>query len=156
MVFGFASVMVTVEIPQLFGEKFGFNTQQLGLQFLGTIIGSLVGEILGGFSSDKWMIRKSRKSGGRPEPECRIWLSYAGYLLSVIGMIVFLVQIQNATSDHWNVSPIIGAGIAAVGNQIVTTVLITYAVDCYSDDAAAVGVFITFVRQIWGFIGPFW
>lgn len=42
------------------------------------------------------------------------------------------------------------------GNQIITTVLVTYAVDCYRTDAASVGVFITFVRQIWGFIGPFW
>lgn len=42
------------------------------------------------------------------------------------------------------------------GNQIVTTVLITYAVDCYREEASSVGVFITFVRQIWGFIGPFW
>jgi hypothetical protein len=39
MIFIFGSVMITVEIPQLFGEKFHFNTQQLGLQFLGTIIG---------------------------------------------------------------------------------------------------------------------
>ena len=34
IVYGFASVMITVEIPQLFRPKFGFNTQQLGLQFL--------------------------------------------------------------------------------------------------------------------------
>ena len=38
----------------------------------------------------------------------------------------------------------------------MTTVFITYAVDCYKPEAASVGVFITFVRQIWGFIGPFW
>ena len=50
-----------------------------------------------------------------------------------------------------------GAGIAAAGNQIVTTVLITYAVDSHHpQEAGSVGVFITFVRQIWGFIGPFW
>jgi hypothetical protein len=29
-------------------------------------------------------------------------------------------------------------------------------VDCYPDEAGSIGVFITFVRQIWGFIGPFW
>ena len=34
--------------------------------------------------------------------------------------------------------------------------MITYAVDCYREEAASVGVFITFVRQIWGFLGPFW
>jgi hypothetical protein len=92
----------------------------------------------------------------RPPPEFRLWLSYIGYLLTIIGVVAFLVQIQIAPTLHWNVTPIIGAGIAGAGNQIVTTVLITYAVDCYREEAASVGVFITFVRQMWGFIGPFW
>lgn len=34
--------------------------------------------------------------------------------------------------------------------------LITYAVDCYTKEAASVGVFIMFVCQIWSFLGPFW
>lgn len=157
IVFGFAIVMITVEIPQLFGEKFGLNTQQLGLQFLGPMIGSVIGEQIGGFASDNWMSRRTRKQGGvRPQPEFRLWLSYGGYLLCIVGVIVFLVQIGNATEMQWNVSPIIGAGIAGAGNQIVTTVVITYAVDCHTEDAAGVGVFITFVRQMWGFVGPFW
>ncbi|CAI6093465.1 unnamed protein product [Clonostachys chloroleuca] len=64
------------------------------------------------------------------------------------------IQLEKATS--WDITPLIGAGIAATGNQVVTTVSITYSVDCYPQDAAAIGVFVTFVRQIWGFIGPFW
>jgi hypothetical protein len=157
MVFLFASVLTTVEIPQLFAEKFHFNPQQLGLQFLGLIIGSIIGEQIGGHSSDLWMRWRSKKvAPGRPDPEFRLWLSYFGILLTICGMVVFLVRIQQAPVGHWNVTPIIGAGIAAAGNQIVTTVLITYAVDCYPDEAGSIGVFITFVRQIWGFIGPFW
>lgn len=157
MVFLFTSVMITVEIPQLFGEKFHLNTQQLGYQFLGTIVGSIIGEQIGGAASDLWMKKRTNKeTGERPAPEYRLWLSYAGYLLSICGVIVFLVQIENAAPLHYNVSPIVGAGIAAAGNQIVTTVVITYCVDCYTEEAAGVGVFITFVRQVWGFIGPFW
>ncbi|GIJ89485.1 hypothetical protein Asppvi_008427 [Aspergillus pseudoviridinutans] len=34
--------------------------------------------------------------------------------------------------------------------------MITYSVDCHPQEAASIGVFITFVRQMWGFIGPFW
>jgi MFS family permease len=157
MIFLFGSVLITVEIPQLFGEKFHFNTQQLGLQFLGVIIGSVIGEQIGGAMSDRWMRRGVKKDTGvQPQSERRLWLSYPGYLLTIIGTIVFLVQTQHAPPLHWNVTPIVGSGIAAAGNQIVTTVLITYAVDCYKEEAASVGVFITFVRQIWGFIGPFW
>ena len=44
MVFLFSSVPIAVEIPQLFVRKFGFNAQQLDLQMLAIIIGSVLGE----------------------------------------------------------------------------------------------------------------
>ncbi|PWY67910.1 MFS general substrate transporter [Aspergillus heteromorphus CBS 117.55] len=156
MVFLFASVMNSVEVPQLLQVKFGLNAEQLGLQFLGLIIGSLLGEQLGGVLSDTWMNIRAKRIGHRPEPEYRLWLSYIGYLLTIAGMVVFLVCTENATEGKWTVSPVIGTGIAAFGNQVVTTVLITYAVDTYPVDAGSVGVFINFVRSTWGFIGPFW
>ncbi|KAF2126130.1 MFS general substrate transporter [Dothidotthia symphoricarpi CBS 119687] len=157
MVFLFASVMCTVEIPQLIGQKFKLNAEQTGLQFIGIIIGSLIGEQVGGFLSDHWMSWRAKDTTqSRRAPEFRLWLSYSGILLAICGLVVFLLQTQNATAGHWNVTPIIGVSIAAVGNQIVTTIMITYAVDCYPDDAGSVGVFIIFVRQTWGFIGPFW
>jgi hypothetical protein len=155
MVFLLAGILITIEIPQLFVEKFHLNTEQVGLQNLSIIIGSLIGEQVGGIMSDQWMWRRQRKIKNFVHPEFRLWLSYIGYLLAICGVVVFLVRIEQA-SDKWNITPIIGAGIAAAGNQIVTTVLITYAVDCYREEAASIGVFITFVRQIWGFIGPFW
>lgn len=156
MIFLFGSIMVTIEIPQLFGEKFGFNTQQLGLQYIGMILGNVIGEQIGGFSSDRWMAWRRKRVGHLLEPEFRLWLSYFGHILTIVGVVVFLVQIENAKPMHWNVTPIVGAAIASAGVQIVTTVMVTYSVDCYREEAASVGVFITFVRQIWGFIGPFW
>ncbi|KAL4896853.1 major facilitator superfamily domain-containing protein [Aspergillus ambiguus] len=156
MVFLFGSVLVTVEVPQLLQEKFGLNAEQLGLQFLGVIIGTVLGEQIGGSMSDYWMNRRARKLQQRPDPEYRIWLSYPGTILTIVGVIVFLVCTQQAPEKHWVVSPIIGTAIAAFGNQLVTTVMVTYAVDSYPQDAGSVGVLITFVRQIWGFIGPFW
>lgn len=154
MIFLFGSILPTIEIPQLFPEEFEFNAQQVGLQFLGLIIGSVIGEQVGGLISDRWMAWRGRKIEAHPQPEFRLWLSYIGHLLTICGVAVFLVMIGEIKS--YNVSPIIGAAIAAGGNQIVTTVMITYAVDCYREEAASVGVFITFVRQTWGFIGPFW
>ncbi|VUC31612.1 unnamed protein product [Clonostachys rosea] len=155
MIFLWGSVMTTFEIPQLFPEKFGFNTQQVGLQYIGIILGTVIGEQIGGLMSDKWMAIRKRRSGVAPPPEYRLWLSYPGHILTITGVIVFLVQLDRA-GDRWNITPIVGAAIAAAGNQIVTTVSITYAVDCFRHDSASVGVFITFVRQLWGFIGPFW
>ncbi|KAE8365360.1 major facilitator superfamily domain-containing protein [Aspergillus caelatus] len=156
MVFLFGSVMITVEVPQLLQEKFALNTEQLGLQFIGVIVGTILGEQIGGSISDYWMNRRARRIRKEPEPEFRLWLSYPGIVLTIVGVIVFLVCTQQAPEGHWTVTPIVGTGVAAFGNQVVTTVMVTYAVDCHPDDPGSVGVFITFVRQIWGFIGPFW
>ncbi|KAK3302796.1 major facilitator superfamily domain-containing protein [Chaetomium strumarium] len=156
------------------------------------IVGSLVGEQIGGFLSDWWMWRRYEKhllqqgtnattttssstsSSHRnsettaqdqdedqgmnmnpkaPQPEFRLWLAYPGFLLTISGVVAYLVQI-GAAGHTWNITPDISMGLAAGGNQIVTTVMTTYAVDCYRDDAASVGVFINFVRQIWGLSGP--
>ncbi|KAI2765558.1 hypothetical protein DTO012A8_9225 [Penicillium roqueforti] len=45
MVFLFGNILATVEIPQLLQEKFELNAEQLGMQFLGAIIGSEAGNI---------------------------------------------------------------------------------------------------------------
>ncbi|KAJ9194007.1 hypothetical protein DTO164E3_7595 [Paecilomyces variotii] len=156
MVFLFGSILITVEIPQLLQTKFNLNTEQVGMQFIGVIIGSILGEQLGGSMSDAWMAQRAKRIRTRPEPEFRLWLSYIGFVLTIVGLIVFLVTTEQAPKGHWVVSPVVGAAIAAFGNQVVTTVLVTYAVDSLPHEAASVGVFITFVRQIWGFIGPFW
>jgi MFS family permease len=156
VVFLLDNVLITVEIPQLFGEKFHFNVQQIGLQFLSVVVGNILGEQLGGALSDRWMARRTRASGARPAPEYRLWLSYPGTLLGLIGIVVFLAQIDAAPPMHWNITPLVGAAIGAAGTQIVTTILITYSVDCYPQEAARVGIFIAFFRSTLGFIGPFW
>ncbi len=158
MVFLWGSIMISIEIPQIFPESFGFNTQQVGLQNIALIIGTVLGEQVGGRLSDVWMRLGSKSNNsGRSRPEHRLWLSYIGFALTLVGVVVFLVQLDHAVEkEEWNVTPLVGAAIAAAGNQIVTTVMITYAVDCYREEAASIGVFVTFVLQIWGFIGPFW
>ncbi|ETS86270.1 hypothetical protein PFICI_00098 [Pestalotiopsis fici W106-1] len=137
IVFNFASILATVEIPQIFTPKFEFNVQQIGLQFIGIIVGSLVGEVLGGLGSDQWMRYQHKRNtrSRKVTPEDRLWVD----------------RLQS-----YNVTPVVGLGIAAFGNQVISTVLVTYAVDCHDELAASIGVFINFVRSTWGFIGPFW
>ncbi|QDS68783.1 hypothetical protein FKW77_005684 [Venturia effusa] len=160
IVFNFASVFLTVEIPQIFLPKFGLNAQQIGLQFLGMIVGSIIGEQLAGRLSDLWMRRATARALSRNKPpvrpEYRLWLSYAGYLLTVVGLVVFGVRTSQAREGHWNVTPIVGIAISSAGNQIITTVMMTYAVDCHPDQSSSIGVFVNLVRSTWAFIGPFW
>jgi hypothetical protein len=170
MIFLWGNIMMCVATGHLFPEMFGLDPQQVGLQNVSLIIGSVIGEQFGGFMSDWWMWRRQKSVGAggsdsdsqgegkaavKVQPEFRLWVGYLGQLLTICGVVVYLVQLGRA-GDSWNVTPIVGSGIAAAGNQIVTTVVTTYAVDCYREDAASIGVFINFVRQTWGFIGPFW
>lgn len=87
-------------------------------------ISSVLGELLGGPISDLTMNRRARALGHRPAPEYRLWSSYLGFLTAIIGQIVFLIQLNNI-GKHYNVTPTLGVGIAAFGNQVVTTVLVT-------------------------------
>ncbi|KAF7167607.1 hypothetical protein CNMCM6106_003086 [Aspergillus hiratsukae] len=155
MIFMWAAILPSIEIPQLYHELYGFNAQQIGLQYLSFIIGSVIGEQIGGRASDWWMLRREKKTGAAPDPEYRLWLSYVGQVPAIVGLIVFCVQ-SETSGNKWNITPLVGTTIAAVGNQIVTTIYITYAIDCYREEAPGIGVFISFVRQIWGFVGPFW
>lgn len=96
VMFSFSSVLLTIEIPQLFTPRYGFNAQQIGLQSTGMMVGSVLREQLGGLGSDFFMSRSTRKSGsGKSEPERRIWLCYPGFLTVVIVIVVFFVQVQN-------------------------------------------------------------
>jgi MFS family permease len=156
IVFCYANIVIVVEIPQIFGEKFHFNSEQIGLQFLAVLIGSAIGEVLSGPLSDWWMKRCIKKRGGAKVIEDRLWISYNGYILVIVGLIVYFVRVAQAEPLHWNITPLIGAAIAAAGNQIVTTALITFAVDSDYTRSEEAGLFINLCRQVYGFIGPFY
>jgi hypothetical protein len=118
IVFNFSSVLLTVEIPQLFTPKYHFNAQQIGLQFIGMVVGSVLGEQFGGRGSDFWMRRAGKKVGrsGVVRAERRIWVSYPGFMTVIIGLVVFCVQVEHLS--HYNVTPIVGIAISAFGNQV--------------------------------------
>lgn len=70
------------------------------------------------------MARRTAKLGHHSAPEYRIFLSYIGFMVVIVGLIVFGAQMRNIGS-HYNVTPMIGVGMTGFGNQLVTTVLVT-------------------------------
>lgn len=156
IVFCYSSVVLTVEMPQVMGEKFHLDAQQTGLQFIAIILGCGLGEILSGPLSDFWMKRRTRKRGGVKIIQDRLWVSYNGFICVMFGLIIWGVRTQQAEEGVWNVTPLIGAAFASAGLQMVTTVLITFMVDANPHESVGTGLFINFVRQVWSFIGPFY
>ncbi|PYI02452.1 MFS multidrug transporter [Aspergillus sclerotiicarbonarius CBS 121057] len=153
IVFCYGNIALIVEMPIAFGEKFDFDSQQIGLQFIAIIIGCLLGEQLSGPMSD-WFLQVMHRKRGYHRPADRLWLSYIGFGTVIAGLLVWGFQLEKATS--WNVTPCVGAAIASFGNQIITTILISFAVDSYKESSTNVGVCINFFRHIYGFIGPFY
>ncbi|KAE8354365.1 major facilitator superfamily domain-containing protein [Aspergillus coremiiformis] len=153
IVFCYANTAITVEMPAAFGKRFHFDAEQIGVQYIAVIIGSLIGEQVSGPMSD-WFMEARRKENEFFHPADRLWLSYIGFATVIAGLLTWGIQLDNTTS--WNVTPCIGVAIASFGNQILTTILISFAVDSYKDQSTDIGVFSNFVRHVYGFIGPFY
>jgi hypothetical protein len=84
---------------------------------------------MGGPLSDYFRNRHiaSNRRAGKPPPvpEDRLWVAQLGFPLEIAGIVIFFVRMSEAKPLHWNITPVIGSGIAAFGIQIITTVLIT-------------------------------
>lgn len=148
--FCYGNIAFVVEMPISFGEKFNFNAQQIGLQFLSIIIGAVIGEQLSGPMSDAFLKARARARNGPPRPADRLWLAYIGFATLFAGILTWGFQLQKA--ETWNVTPCVGVAIASFGNQVQSTILTAYAVDSHKDLSAAIGVFVNFVRLIYGFV----
>ncbi|KAJ3879960.1 MFS multidrug transporter [Lentinula edodes] len=149
-------VLLTVQIPALLGQKYLLNTQQVGLQFVAPFLGALLGEPIAGYGSDRWMQYRVRKAGGEREPEWRLPFAIPGFLIAIVGLMIFGVQLQNTRAGVWNVTPDVGSGIALFGLQLVTTVCTTYAIESQPGHTGQAALMVAFIRQMYAFTGPFY
>lgn len=147
--FCYANVAISVEMPSLFGSKFDFDAQQIGLQFIAVIIGCVLGEQISGPVCD-WFLGRIRKGKGSSCPADRLWISYIAFAAVFAGLLTWGFQLEKAKT--WNITPCIGIAIASFGNQMQTTVLTTFAVESKKERASQVGVFVNLCRQIYSFV----
>ncbi|KAF3481835.1 uncharacterized protein GIQ15_04594 [Arthroderma uncinatum] len=155
VVFCYAGVAVTVEMPSVFGERYHLDPQQLGLLFISIIIGGVLGEVLSAPLTDLFL-EKYQAWVGYKLPANRLWASYIGFLTAIVGLLVWGIRVEQANNGIFNVTPLVGAAIASFGNQVVTTALISFSVECHQQEAAGVGVLVNLLRQEIGFVGPFY
>ncbi|BGP17282.1 hypothetical protein JCM10213_008164 [Rhodosporidiobolus nylandii] len=157
VLFSYSNVLLTIEIPALLGRKARLNAQQTGLQFIGAIVGAVVGEIIAGRGSDLWMLYRTQKANGDRQPEYRLPFALPGFVLGFIGILVFGIQLGKLTPGHWNVTPVIGVALSVAGLQLVTTTTYAYCIESQPPHLVdRVSPFIAFVRQLYAFISPFY
>lgn len=148
---------ITIILPKNYEELFGFNVQQIALQYIALMIGLIIGEQVGGPLSD-FLMNRGKKSGTKPKPEFRLWGIYPGFALAIGGMMLYLAMLQKYEEEKhsWTVIPEVGIAMASVGNQIIAVIVITYAIDKMGVlNSATVGNAINQYRQIWGFAASF-
>lgn len=146
--FCYANIALVVEMSQAFGVLFHLNAQQLSFHYIARIIGSIIGEFLAGPLSDWWMIVCYKKSGGQRVVVDRLWVSYTVFIAVIVGLIVWGVYLDKVEEIHWKISALIGAAVAAAGNNIVATVLTTFVIDS-SKFAPDVGIFESCEVDFW-------
>ncbi|GAA5821619.1 hypothetical protein JCM3770_005701 [Rhodotorula araucariae] len=157
IVFSYTNVLLSVEIPSLLGRKYGLNSQQIGLQFVGAVVGAVLGEIVAGKGSDMWMVWRTKRAGGNREPEMRLPFGLPGFILALVGILIFGIQLNNTKAGVWNVTPLIGVAIAIFGLQLVTTVVYAYVTESQpAHKQGLVPPFVAFLRQLYAFTAPFY
>ncbi|WKT51633.1 MFS transporter superfamily [Fusarium oxysporum f. sp. vasinfectum] len=157
VVLNFASVFMSVEIPVIFPQKFGSTPSQVGCQFVGLIVGTMIGGWLGGRGSDMWMERrKKRHSTETVQAEHRLALCYPANALCIVGALVFCIGLARSTHLHYTVVPAVGAFLLAVGNQMLGNSMVTYSIDCHVEYSHTIGFFFNMWRMVLGFVGPFY
>jgi len=158
--FTYSNVLLTIETPALLGRKYALNAQQTGLQFIAYLLGALLGEPIAGYGSDKFMQWRTKRANGNREPEFRLPVALPGFFLILIGIVEFFCMLNNTPAGRWNVTPLIGGGIAVFGLQLITTVCLTYAVESQAALGAGAArnaaIFTAFWRQLYAFTAPFY
>lgn len=147
--FGAGTVLFAVTGAAAFGGIYKFDTSQVGLAIgVSTTVGSVLGELVSGSVSDKFLYWANKRHGGKGEPESRLHATWPGAFILPIGVIIEGVCLQYKT--HWS-GPVMGIGIGAFGLQIVSTSIFAYLTDCYKPQSAEISTLLNFGRLTFSF-----
>lgn len=138
-----------VTVSQFFSQPpYNFSPDALGNLNVAGVLGALFGAVLLMFL-DPYHVWKSRRNGGVCEPEFRLQLSLVPIVINTLG--IFLYGFGPAYHLHWIVGAI-GICLMNIGIICLTTLSITYVLECYPKQASQTMVAILFVRNIMGAI----
>lgn len=124
MIFCLSAAMLTVEIPQLFGTRFELGPRETGIQLLGIIVGTILGEVFNAIILSLMNRRTVERQRHSVNPKNYLVVSYFGFVCMIVGQVVFCVMLGKTIPMHYEVSPIIGIGVTGFGNQSVSSFLI--------------------------------
>jgi hypothetical protein len=115
-------------VSEVLRASHGFNTLQVGLAFLGMILGGIIGFATSPIQ-DYFYSRSAERNNGKPRPEARLYFSCVGSLMFCSGL--FWFGWSSGPNVPWIV-PILGVGWVSIGiySIYVCPTLTCLTVDC--------------------------
>lgn len=140
-----------VSVPYTFETIYGFSLDQVGLSFVGLIIGMIIASSIAPHFVDKRIIYLTEQNNGVAEPEFRFFSLKIGVFIVPAGL--FIMGWTSYTHVHW-VAPIIGSGVYGIGTILVFNGIFGYTVDAYRLYAASAMATNSFIRSIMAGVFP--
>jgi MFS family permease len=149
-----AEVCNTAGFPLNFGKgsQYNFNTQQVGFCSFSGFIGASMAEWTAGPVCDL-VAKRHLRSGQKWKPEVLLKVCWAGAVAIPTGLLVYGLMLNYGHS--W-AGTLAGIVIYAFGQEILVTVLLTYMVDCYPQQAAEVAIVFQFCMNVMAYHPPFY
>ena len=122
------SVIAAMTSGVLAEPPYNFSAASVGLTFVGPLLASIPGSILGGRLADAYAVRRARANGGVSEAEHKLHL----FAVPLVGMVVGLLMmgLGPAYEAHWIVF-VLGTSIVNFMGPIATLLALAYAFDCF-------------------------
>ncbi|KAH0828296.1 putative transporter [Fonsecaea pedrosoi] len=150
LVYGLLYLLFTT-ITFVFEQQYGFSPQITGLAYLGIGIGFFLGAGVIAATSDRMVIKLTKRNNGQFEPEMRMPLMII--FACFIPVSFFWYGWAADKKVHWIV-PIIGMVPFSFGMMGVFLPIQTYLIDCYPTYAASAIAILTATRSLVGALLP--
>ncbi|KAH6975710.1 major facilitator superfamily domain-containing protein [Ilyonectria destructans] len=143
-------VGIAISLSQIFSAPpYNFSVPAVGATNASSFVASILGMLVAGPLVDFLSNALSRKNSGIYEPEFRLPIMVAYLVFTGSGF--FAWGQSSFAKDPWPVPVVICLGLINFGIQLGATGVITYVVDCHSDQASeALGV-VNFVKNMFSF-----
>ncbi|KAJ2969826.1 hypothetical protein NQ176_g8472 [Zarea fungicola] len=145
-------VAVTSNVDPAFEQTYRLQPWQVGLCFLGAIIGSLIGFPAGGKLGDMCADYLTKRNGGIREPEMRLPTIMISAITAPLALVLFGVGIQHQL--HFIV-PTVGLALLNFSITQATNVCLVYVIDSYRPVAGEVTLAVMGFKSLFGFFLSF-
>lgn len=133
---------------------YNFSSAAVGYSNFATLGGIFVGLLTAGPLSD-WVCKTMTvRNGGIREPEMRLFALIPYFVFMTIGCVITGVGYEKQWS--WPIILVCGWGFMAVATSSVTTIGMTYAVDCYKPVTGDLFVLASLVKDLWAYGVTHW